>query len=196
VSLTPEPLLDRLKAAPTEVRLSRLCLRWPEPDTAALRTQAINAALPFLNPWVWWTEQPLNEARVLERTLEAREAFAQGRFQIWHLWSLETGAFLGGIDLHSWDLDVPRCQLGYWALPESAGQGLLTEACRWAVDWAFAEGVARIEAFCDSRNHASHRMAQRLGMQREGILHAYTRDMHGELEDEVVFAITRAGQRT
>ncbi len=51
------------------------------------------------------------------------------------------------------------------------GQGLMTEALRWMVDWALAQPeIYRAWAFCDTANPASARVMEKAGMTREGVL--------------------------
>lgn len=103
----------------------------------------------------------------------------------------EPHTYVGRIDLHSWDDDVPKCELGYLANAPLSGRGLMTEACQAMIDAAWALGVVRVQAICDSRNERAIRMAERLGMHREGVLRNHDRDDDGVLTDEIILAITR-----
>ncbi|HQV58144.1 MAG TPA: GNAT family protein, partial [Ilumatobacteraceae bacterium] len=99
--------------------------------------------------------------------------------------------YVARIDLHSWDDEVPKCELGYVANAAILGHGLVTEACQTMIDIAWSMGVVRVQAVCDSRNERAIRMAERLGMRREGVLRHNDRDEAGSLVDEVILAITR-----
>jgi RimJ/RimL family protein N-acetyltransferase len=68
-----------------------------------------------------------------------------------------------------------RARLGYWIAHEEWGRGYATEAARAFVTWAFADGWHRIEADHLSRNPASGRVMQKIGMRHEGHLRAYYR---------------------
>ena len=68
-----------------------------------------------------------------------------------------------------------RTRLGYWIAPEEWNRGYATEAARAFIDWAVADGFHRIEADHLSRNPASGRVMQKVGMVHEGRLRAYYR---------------------
>ena len=63
-----------------------------------------------------------------------------------------------------------RGELGYWIGTESWGRGYATEAARALLAYAFTElGLHRVQAHHFTRNPASGRVMQKLGMQLEGI---------------------------
>jgi RimJ/RimL family protein N-acetyltransferase len=83
-------------------------------------------------------------------------------------------------------------EIGYVFHPDFARQGYATEACAAVLDLAFGPaaglGLHRVVAQMDARNHASARLASRLGMRRE----AYFRSnqwFKGEWGDLVVYAM-------
>lgn len=81
--------------------------------------------------------------------------------------------------------------LGYWMDTELCGRGLMTEAVRAAVGWAFAEvGLHRVQAAVMPRNAASLRVLEKLGFRREGLAERYLQ-IAGRWEDHVLFAVTR-----
>jgi ribosomal-protein-alanine N-acetyltransferase len=64
-----------------------------------------------------------------------------------------------------------RVELGYVLARPYWGQGLATEAARAVVDWALARPeIHRVWAVCDVDNHASVRVLEKIGMEREGRL--------------------------
>jgi [ribosomal protein S5]-alanine N-acetyltransferase len=74
-------------------------------------------------------------------------------------------------------------ELGYVFGRRHWGYGYATEAARAVVDHAFADLVAhRVIAMCATGNRASWRLAERLGMRREGLLRqnvSFRRDPSG-----------------
>jgi RimJ/RimL family protein N-acetyltransferase len=108
-----------------------------------------------------------------------------------HVFLRTTGDYIGRLDLHSWQPDVPRCELGFMGNSRFTGRGLLREAAMAMLDAAWGLDVRRVQATCDTRNHPAIRFAQAIGMQREGVLHGYERDDDGHLCDTVMFAIVR-----
>jgi RimJ/RimL family protein N-acetyltransferase len=64
-----------------------------------------------------------------------------------------------------------KVDLGYAIVRRYWRQGLMSEALRWIIEWAFAQpGIYRVWATCDVDNVASAGVLERVGMQREGVL--------------------------
>ncbi len=61
-------------------------------------------------------------------------------------------------------------ELGYMVAPEARRQGAATEALHLMSDWAFADGLQRLELFINAANEASKRVAIRCGYVFEGVL--------------------------
>ena len=67
-----------------------------------------------------------------------------------------------------------RAELGYWIGVPHWGRGYATEAAAAMVDYAFRTlGLRRVVAHCLSRNVASARVMEKIGMRREGMLRAH-----------------------
>lgn len=81
------------------------------------------------------------------------------------------GRFLGvGLAPHI-DREGAEAELGYIVAREARGQGVGTEILRLLTEWAFTELAAqRLVLIIDIDNHASLRIAQRCGYQREGVM--------------------------
>jgi len=63
-----------------------------------------------------------------------------------------------------------RAELGYWCAPWARGTGVTTEAARMVCEWAFGGlGLARIDWYAEVGNHASRRVAEKLGFTIEGV---------------------------
>jgi RimJ/RimL family protein N-acetyltransferase len=84
-----------------------------------------------------------------------------------------------------------RAELGYWIGRPYWSQGYCTEAARALLGYAFmARGVNRVQATHLSRNPASGRVMQKLGMQHEGTARQYFRKA-GRFEDVERYAVLR-----
>jgi RimJ/RimL family protein N-acetyltransferase len=84
-----------------------------------------------------------------------------------------------------------RAELGYWIGKPYWSRGLCTEAARTVLGYAFmARGVNRVQATHLTRNPASGRVMQKLGMQHEGTARQYFRK-NGRFEDVELYAILR-----
>jgi ribosomal-protein-alanine N-acetyltransferase len=79
--------------------------------------------------------------------------------------------------------------LGYYGLIGMGGRGLMTEAVRLAVRYAFAElGLHRLEANIQPGNRPSIALVQRLGFRLEGLSPRYLR-MDGDWRDHERWAL-------
>ena len=87
-----------------------------------------------------------------------------------------------------------RGELGYWIGLPYWGRGYATEAARVVIDYGFEElGLRRIQAQHMSRNPASGRVMQKLGMKHEGHLRAHVLKW-GVPEDVEVYGILHNDQ--
>ncbi|MEO3977209.1 GNAT family protein [Streptomyces sp. CAU 1734] len=81
------------------------------------------------------------------------------------------GTLVGGVLFRVFDAAAGTCEVGCWLEPAAVGRGLITRAARILIDWAVEErGMHRIEWVTAAGNTASVRVAERLGMTREGVL--------------------------
>lgn len=87
--------------------------------------------------------------------------------------------------------------LGYYGMADFARTGLMTEAVRGAVNYAFTElGLHRLEANIQSGNMASIALVRRLGFNQEGFSPRYLR-INGEWRDHERWAVLAdAGPQT
>lgn len=96
---------------------------------------------------------------------------------------------VGNIGLH--EFKGHRVEMGYWMRRKLWGKGLMPEAARAVMKYAFTVlGVKRVQARADLRNTASQRVMEKIGMQREGILKKYD-SKNGKCADAVYYAMVR-----
>jgi RimJ/RimL family protein N-acetyltransferase len=82
----------------------------------------------------------------------------------------DAGEAMGAIGLHM-EPRHERAEIGYWLGVPYWGNGYMTEAARAVVGYAFdGGGVNRVFAYHFTRNPASGRVLQKIGMQREGTM--------------------------
>jgi RimJ/RimL family protein N-acetyltransferase len=123
--------------------------------------------------------------------LTHKQLFRVGMLANFALALRESDALIGAIGLRI-EAKHARAELGYWVGLEHWGQGYCTEAGRAVLDYGFNTlGLARIHASHFTRNPASGRVMQKLGMRHEGSLrqHVRKRDVFEDLE---VYAILRS----
>ncbi|MFO0679575.1 MAG: GNAT family protein [Polyangiaceae bacterium] len=78
--------------------------------------------------------------------------------------------------------------LGYWLAISATGAGLMTEACRAVVAWAFGTvGLHRLRVAAGTENGRSLAVIRRLGFRFEGVARE-AEFCHGRFLDHAVFA--------
>lgn len=163
---------------PPMLTTDRLVLRSPmlddAPAIAALaadrRIADTTASLP--HPYT------LADAEWFVRHVTRPEAEAE----VWAIVLASDHALVGVVGLHAAD-DSGVVELGYWIGVPFWGQGFATEAARAAVDHGFRDRSLEV-IFADhlTRNPASHRVMEKLGMTVEGVRRRRLRKW-GVLED-------------
>ncbi len=118
-------------------------------------------------PWVPFNNAPEASVRYAEACVSDWDAGRAVRFAIRDRQSRE---LLGVVGLDSCVHLHRSCELGYWLKREATGRGIMTEAARACVDFAFARmAVHRIRCAAATDNSASLRVIARLGFRFEGI---------------------------
>jgi len=104
------------------------------------------------------------------------------------------GKVIGEVALNQRGEDRPneRAELAYSLSRQHWGKGLMTEAARVVMNWAFQTySFNRIYAWCDPRNIGSWRVLEKLGMKREGQLRSHLK-WNDEFRDQLYYGILRA----
>lgn len=175
---------------PEQIATARLQLRKPTSDMADAFMQAFAASLPELDTWFGWgSDPPTTHESVRDMASRIDALWQKQEYFAWRVFLNDSDTMVGNVDLHSWDWDVPRCEIGFWGRTDYGGHGYMTEAVTAVLERALTEwGVQRVEAISDARNIRAHRVLERAGMAREGIMRNYERDARGVLCDQVLFA--------
>jgi ribosomal-protein-alanine N-acetyltransferase len=96
--------------------------------------------------------------------------------------------FCGSVTL-TCDWEHRKAEVSYWMNAKARRRGFGARALRLAAKWAFEElGLERLEVLTDPENHASERLALRVGFAREGLLRAY-RPGNGGREDLALYSL-------
>jgi RimJ/RimL family protein N-acetyltransferase len=94
-----------------------------------------------------------------------------------------SGQFLGlGLAPHI-DHAAAEAELGYIVAAAAREHGVTTEILRLLTQWAFNDQcLLRVYLIIDVDNHASHRVAQRCGYQREGVMRSIHVKQHQRID--------------
>lgn len=118
------------------------------------------------------------------------EYFAKDPIGKYALVLKENNKMVGTIDLRV-DMTHKKAELGYTLNKKFWGNGYITEAANLLLELGFnIIGLERIYAMYDSKNKASGRVMERLGMTREGVLRK-NRLVKNEFSDDVCYSILK-----
>ncbi len=115
-------------------------------------------------PWVDVTHSPADIVVFIRRSLEQL-----ARNEGFHAGILYDGQVRGTVGLKTIDWSNRKVEIGYWLAAGYQGKGLMTDACRAIVDYAFREWrLHRIEIRVAVGNRRSAAIPERLGFALEG----------------------------
>jgi RimJ/RimL family protein N-acetyltransferase len=155
---------------PTTFETARLRLRRPVMEDAAA-IFATYAQDPAVTRYLTWRPHTsIDDTReFLRRCAVGWEQ--EGPFP-WAITLRDGDRLLGMMDLRP---AGHRVELGYVLGRAHWGRGVMTEAVQAVTEWALAQPeVYRVWAVCDVDNHASARVLEKVGMQREGMLRRWS----------------------
>lgn len=109
-------------------------------------------------------------------------------------WAIELKSenkMVGTIDFVSWLQKRQRAEVGYTLSHHYWGQGLMREAAETLIDFGFKEmDLIKVEAPIMLDNKQSQRLAEKLGMIREGVLRKHM-IIKGEFVDLAMYAVLK-----
>lgn len=145
----------------------RLILEPVSPAHATGIYAAVVDSRAELLPWMPWARDPSEEGTIEVTRANVRDWMADNIFNF-AIIEKESGMVLGVAGFNRRDSDV---ELHYWIRTDHAGRGLTTEACRALIIWArSALGLHRLTLWAGRENHASRRVAEKLGFHHLGPL--------------------------
>jgi RimJ/RimL family protein N-acetyltransferase len=185
---------DRMLGSSFPITTSRLALRPYEPgDLAFLHSMFGREDVCRYLPWI---PMDVDQARAkLEQRLRQTHLEADGDPLVLAAEDSDTGRTVGEFMLRLRSLESRQGEIGWSLHPDAHGRGFATEGAREMLRLGFDElGLHRIVAGCDTRNTASRRVMDRLGMRREAefVENEYVK---GEWVGEIVCAILESEWR-
>ncbi|SRR6266852_2549183 len=150
------------------LKTERLILQPIAPSHSKAIFAAVVASRQELLPWMPWAKEP-TLAGTREAAAGSRRDWRAGARFRFAVVERATNMVLGvvGLDREGHD----SADLAYWIRSDHAGRGLTTEACRTLIDWGTDTlGLSRVTLWAGRDNHASRRVAVKLGFAHVGPL--------------------------
>ena len=154
---------------------------WAESDVSAIVAACQDPEIPR---WIPVIPRPYTEEDALRFVRGDWRANPGHQFAV-----TEDGNVVGSIGM-TVNTENGVGHIGYWCAKEARGRGVTTRAlrtvCRWGIDEL---GLGRLELITDPDNHASQRVAEKVGFRREGVLRSHLLHRDGRRRDSVMFSL-------
>ena len=152
---------------------------------------AARESIPTVGAWLWWCTSDFT-IETAKAWVEHQVSAFQSKTEYEFIIVSEQGLFLGGCGLNSIDVRNARANLGYWVRASQTAHGVASAAVLQLAQWAFQNtDLNRLEIVVAKDNHASLRVAEKVGAVREGLLRHRLR-IQDTFQDSVVFSILKA----
>jgi ribosomal-protein-serine acetyltransferase len=124
---------------------------------------------PILRKWMPWLDLTQSVAQIRPFVQSSIDGYATGACYRLGIWVRDRIA--GVVSLEEISMMHRRAKIGYWLSQEHQGQGLMTDAVRTLIHYAFEDrGLKTLGLRAAVKNRRSRAVALRVGMQHEGTL--------------------------
>jgi ribosomal-protein-serine acetyltransferase len=165
LAIPPRP---DLRAHP--IQTDRLLLMPIDPSDGPELWFAVDGSRAFLQRWLPWVVFHTDPAASVRFAEACAADWDQGRALRFVLRERAGRTVVGVVGLEACVHMHRSCELGYWLRREATGRGLMTEAARACVDFAFRQlGAHRVRVAAATDNHPSLSVISRVGFHFEGI---------------------------
>lgn len=139
-------------------------------ETHAAEVYAVvNRERNHLAEWLPWVDMTHSPADIAVFTRRALEQFA--RNEGFHAGIMIGDRICGFVGLKPIDWTNRKVEIGYWLASDFQGKGVMTDACRVVIQYAFTEWkLHRVEIRVAVGNARSAAIPKRLGFKAEGVL--------------------------
>ncbi len=149
----------------------------------------------WLRPWEATVPPGTTDPPISFRAFVRRESTAFRSRSSFPLVIEKDGRLVGRVTLGRIEWGAERGgSLGYWVARDEAGQGIAPTAVVLMCEYAFAQGLHRIEIAIRPENAASLAVARKLDLREEGIRLSYLY-IDGAWRDHRIFAVTATDRR-
>jgi ribosomal-protein-alanine N-acetyltransferase len=176
---------------------TRVTLRLPEAGDFHEWSTLRQESRAFLEPWEpRWSPDEFERHAWRQRIQRYREDFARGHAIAFFIMENSSRRLVGGITVGNIRRGVAQSgQIGYWVGERFAGKGLMVDAVRLVVPYAFGSlHLHRIEAACIPGNARSIRVLEKAGFTREGLLRSYLK-INGSWQDHYLYSLVEGDRR-
>jgi len=174
-----------------EIRGSLVYMRHPAMHDYAAWAELRAMSRQHLTPWEpKWARDELTRSCFRRRLRQFQREQRDDHGYAYLVFMEAGGRLVGGVNISNVRRGVAQAaSLGYWMGLPHTGRGLMTDAVRAAIRFAFGPlDLNRLEAACLPENVASARVLDKTGFQKEGRARRYLK-INGEWKDHDLFAL-------
>ncbi len=147
-----------------------LVLRMPHPHELEANFESLQTSWPQLNPWLRFAQAPITLEQFHQRFAVLHAQSISGESISLGMFLRSSGAFVGRVGFPFVNWEVPKLEIGYWLDSRHTGHGYMQGAVECLTRFAFDTlRVKRLEIYCDVRNLASRKVAEKAGFALEVI---------------------------
>ena len=151
--------------------------------------EVVDASRGSLEPWLPWVSYHQDVGSAIHFADASVADWEQGRAARFAIRCQPDGRLSGVVGLESCVAMHRSCEIGYWLRHDATGKGLMTEAARMCMQFAFKRvGVHRLRVAAATTNHPSLRVIARLGFQFEGVAR-HAEWCYGRWLDHATFSV-------
>ena len=146
-------------------------LRPPSETDAPAIYQAVIESLEELKPWTSWAHDNYSIEETLDWLRKLPANWTEGSHYGFLITAARNNAVLGGCGLSIVSGAYRIANLGYWVRTHRRGEGIAPRAALLLAHFAVENlSLVRVEISVADGNHASLRVAEKIGATREGLL--------------------------
>ncbi|MGF1778940.1 GNAT family N-acetyltransferase [Vibrio nomapromontoriensis] len=167
-----------------------LVLALVQPKFAQSYLDIVARERDYLSQWLAWPMLGHDEAFFLGFIQRALHDYADGKSMtcamVWQ------DRVVGNISFNTINPSLQKVEIGYWISADYQGKGIVTKSVAKLINVAFVElGMEKVEISAAVENHASRRVAERLGFNHEGTI-TRSENLNGRVIDHAVYGLSRA----
>ncbi len=183
----PRPILISI---PESFESERLTIRVTRTGDGESLHEAIVESIDALRQWLPWAKKL---PTIQDSEEHARSAYAEfllrKKMQLLYF-EKTSGQLVGSSGFHNILWEIPSLEIGYWCRTTQIGKGYTTEAVRRISQFAFEVlGAKRVAIQCDSKNHASNKVPQKLGFKLAGVLRNDSITTQGAIANTCIYSM-------
>lgn len=180
--------------APERYETNDFIIRSYHAGDGPLVREAVVSSYDHLKTFIHWASPDQTELESEKIARRLRAHYLLGKDYTLGIWTPDEKEVLGGTGFHLRDgpPEWRNAEIGMWIRADRAHKGLGTAVLKALLEWGFSDWpFERLSWRCDPENLASIRVAEKAGLEREGVFRSQQLLKDGRRRDSVCYAALR-----